>query len=97
MRTLLCLILLAPVAAPVAAQSPIAQIVCAPSEQMQARLTGQYRSEKTASGLRTPEEVMEVWTDAQGEWAMVIRYSSGTSCIVAMGEYWQQTAQKDPS
>lgn len=82
---------------PILAAGPIADVLCAPSADMQARLTTQYRSEKTAYGVRNPEEVMEVWTDARGEWAMVIRYSSGTSCIVAMGEYWQQIDTPEPS
>lgn len=39
-------------------------------------------------GVRDPEQVMEVWTDPRGHWTMVVRYASGTSCIVAMGEDW---------
>jgi hypothetical protein len=32
---------------------------------------------------------MEVWTDAHGDWTLVVRYAHGLSCIVAMGEHWQ--------
>ncbi|MEM9637104.1 MAG: hypothetical protein AAGA94_05610 [Pseudomonadota bacterium] len=40
---------------------------------------------------------MEVWTDRQGDWTMVVRYASGTSCIVAMGEHWTELDPHDPA
>lgn len=77
--------------APVA--SPIAEVICAPTERMQARLTRQFGERRSASGLRSPDEVMEVWTDAEGGWTLVMRYAHGTSCIVAMGEHWETAPQ----
>jgi hypothetical protein len=88
--TALFLLLALPVGA-----SPIAEVICAPTDQMQVRLKTQFGIERTASGLRGPEQVMEVWTDSQGDWTMVVRYASGTSCIVAMGEHW--VALKNPA
>jgi len=79
--------LLTLLATPLAA-SPIAEVICAPTTQMQVKLERQYGTTRAATGLRGPEQVMEVWTDAQGDWTMVVRYASGTSCIVAMGEHW---------
>lgn len=76
-------------AGPLKAASPIAEVLCAPTPDMQDRLSGRLGSVVTATGLRTPDEVMEVWTDRNGAWTLVIRYASGTSCIVAMGEHWQ--------
>lgn len=81
----------------VAFANPIADVVCAPTSDMVRKLTLQYGSERAAQGLRGPEQVMEVWTDAQGEWAMVVRYATGRSCIVAFGEDWQALAGKDAS
>ncbi|APX11021.1 hypothetical protein [Tateyamaria omphalii] len=75
--------------------NPIAEILCAPSKQMQQKLEQQFRSARAASGMRSPEQMMEVWTDQRGDWAMVVRYASGTSCIVAMGEHWEET--KNPT
>lgn len=74
-----------------AAANPIAEILCAPTQQMQQKLEQQFRSARTATGIRAPDQMMEVWTDARGDWAMVVRYASGTSCIVAMGEHWEET------
>lgn len=81
-------------ATPVAA-NPIAEVICAPSQQMQIRLEQQLGTTRTASGLRGPEQVMEVWTDERGSWTMVVRYATGTSCIVAMGDHW--TALENPA
>ncbi len=77
--------------------SPIAEIICAPTHEMHDRLILQYGSARQATGLRGHEQVMEVWTDAQGDWTMVVRYASGTSCIVAMGEHWTDLGPVDPA
>ncbi|MEO0381232.1 MAG: hypothetical protein AAF252_13260 [Pseudomonadota bacterium] len=87
---LLCLALATPLSA-----NPIAEVICAPTPQLQTKLERQYGTQRTASGLRGPEQVMEVWTDARGDWIMVAAYASGTSCIVAMGEHW--TELKNPA
>ena len=86
----LCLALATPATA-----SPVADVLCAPTPQMQTKLETQYGTTRTASGLRDREQVMEVWTDDSGDWIMVAAYASGTSCIVAMGEHWTDT--KNPA
>ncbi|MBV7394618.1 hypothetical protein [Mameliella sediminis] len=77
--------------------SPIAEVLCAPTDQMHRKLVEQFGTERRASGLRSPEEVVEIWTDSQGDWTMVIKYASGTSCIVAMGGYWQEFGDSNPA
>ena len=90
-------LVLALLTAPAAQATPIAEIICAPSPQMTQRLTG-YGHARHASGVRGPEQVMEVWTDSRGDWTMVVRYATGTSCIVAMGEAWDDARPaKDPA
>jgi hypothetical protein len=69
--------------------SPIAEVVCAPSGEMQARLERTQGVVRSAMGIQDPEQLMEVWTSPDGErWALVVAYAAGTSCIVAMGENW---------
>jgi hypothetical protein len=75
--------------------SPIAEVLCEPTERMRAKLSQQFGERRTATGLRGPEQVMEVWTDARGDWTLVVRYAHGLSCIVAMGEHWQPEARAD--
>lgn len=78
-----------------AAANPIADVICEPTARMKDKLTRQLHSERQSMGLRGPEQVVEVWTDKRGDWAMVITYASGQSCIVAMGEAWMDTASRD--
>lgn len=93
-RYLMTLAFLAP--ATVQAESPIADVICAPKDRMEQRLTQQMGTRRSAMGLRGPEQVMEVWTDARDNWTLVISYASGQSCIVAMGENWQGL-ERDPA
>jgi hypothetical protein len=87
------LLLLCAAPAPAAAESPIAEVICAPRAQMEQRLARQYRSALQATGLRGPETVVEIWADAQGRWTLVQRYAQGQSCILAMGDGWTGVAQ----
>lgn len=73
-------------ASPVAAQNPIAEVICAPRAELVQRLHG---AEMAASGLRDIETVVEVWTKASGDWLLVQSYPNGTACILAMGEAWE--------
>ncbi|QPM88902.1 hypothetical protein [Pseudooceanicola algae] len=93
MKRLLIPILCGLWAAPVFAASPIAEVVCDSRAAMEQRLVTRLGSTRQATGLRGPEQVMEVWTDRSGDWTLVVSYASGTSCIVAMGEAWENTAQ----
>lgn len=80
------LIPLVVLATPVAAQSPIAEVICVPRSELLQRLTG---AEVSGSGLRDTETVLEVWTKASGDWTLVQSYPNGTACILAMGEAWE--------
>jgi hypothetical protein len=73
-------------AAPAAAQSPIAEVICVPRAELAQRLSG---AERVGAGLRDMETVLEVWTEASGDWTLVQSYADGTACILAMGEAWE--------
>ena len=78
-------------AAPAQAASPIAEVICAPSAEMTQRLERQFGETLRAQGLRDHETMVEVWSsDITGRWTLVMSYASGRSCIVAMGEHWDQ-------
>ncbi len=87
MRLLLALLLL--LATPAIPASPIAEVICQPTEKMQKKLAHQFGETRRARGTRGPEQILEVWTDSRGDWTLVVTYATGTSCIVAMGENWQ--------
>ncbi|MEL6563831.1 MAG: hypothetical protein AAFZ99_09450 [Pseudomonadota bacterium] len=72
---------------PVAANGgPIAHVLCASGEDMRERLETRYRAHRAWAGLRGPDQVMELWENADGDWTLIITYAGGKRCIVAMGE-----------
>ena len=84
-------------AAPLAA-NPIAEVICAPTDEMTERLITQFGESRVGTGVRDPEQVMEIWAADDGQsWTMVATYARGVSCIVAMGEHWQTTLPTDPA
>jgi hypothetical protein len=91
MKNRLALLLLWP-ALTAQAESPIAEVICAPRAEMVDRLTVRMGSAVTATGIRDIEAVMEVWTSPSGRWTLVQTYSDGRSCILAMGEAWDMPA-----
>jgi hypothetical protein len=94
-RLTLSLCLMAPLAA--TAGTPIAEVLCAPRDEMVQRLKGQYGARLSGMGLRNVEMVMEIWTDPRGEWTLVQSYTDGKSCILAMGEGWETMPLPDPA
>lgn len=81
---------LIPFAAPAAqAQSPIAEVICAPRDQLIARLRQAHGAELQGQGIRNEDAVIEVWADPKGDWTLVQNWASGQSCILAMGFGWE--------
>lgn len=77
-------------ASPAVAASPISEIVCAPRDEMATKLQRQFGAERAGMGMRGPEAIMEVWADKRsGDWTLVMTYTDGKSCIVAIGENWE--------
>jgi len=65
--------------------------VCAPRDDLVAQLGSQYRESQKAVGLLGEQAVMEVFASDQGSWTILTTDISGTSCIVAAGEGWDDT------
>ncbi len=84
-------------ARPAASFTPIAEILCEPRAAMVERLERQHGERPIGQGLRSHEEVMELWGDGSGGWTLVMTYATGNSCIVAMGEDWQDMPALDPA
>jgi hypothetical protein len=73
-------------AGPAMAESPIAEVICLPRAELVQRMQG---ARVTGAGLRDSETVLEVWTEASGDWTLVQANANGTACILAMGEAWE--------
>jgi hypothetical protein len=70
------------------AQAQMDEMHCAPTPELAQMLERRFGVRRAGSGLRSPDEMMELWRDEAGDWALVARYAQGTSCIVAMGAHW---------
>ena len=88
-RAILMAALALTAASPLEASSPLAEVICQSSKDLTRKLEQHFRAEKRGMGLRGAEQVMELWSDPEGDWVLVARYAQGTSCILAMGEAWQ--------
>lgn len=92
MKTRIILCLWSCLAAPAWAGNPIAEVICAPRDEMVARLRQGHGAELAGMGLRNEEAMIEVWTDPRGDWTLVQTYTSGKACILAIGEGWEPVA-----
>jgi len=60
---------------------------------MAVTLMDKLGAERQGMGLRDPETTLEIWVmQDSGDWLIVQNYANGTSCIVAMGEHWENSA-----
>jgi hypothetical protein len=75
---------------PAAAKAQMAEVTCDDSARLERMLSTVMRAERRAVGLRGPETLLEVWIDPRTQdWTLVQTYTNGTSCIIAMGENWE--------
>lgn len=75
---------------PAVAQAQTADVTCDDSAGLERMLSTVMRAERRALGLRGPETLLEVWIDPRTQdWTLVQTYTNGTSCIIAMGEHWE--------
>ena len=49
--------------------------------------------------MRGPNTLLEMWiAPSSGDWTLVQNYADGRSCIVAIGEHWEQIPpEADPA
>ncbi len=82
--------LFACVTLPSLGHATIADVSCDDTARMTTTLTQVLGAERQSTGLRDPETMLEIWvTRRSGDWVIVQNYANGTSCIVAMGEHWE--------
>lgn len=99
MQRFLSLAALALAVCPHTSSAQMADVICDESQRLEQQLRAHRDTKPLGHGLRDPDTLMQVWvTPGTGAWVIVQRYANGTSCIVAMGENWEnaQTAA-DPA
>ncbi|MEL6551423.1 MAG: hypothetical protein AAFQ54_14375 [Pseudomonadota bacterium] len=77
---------------PVASLAQMTEVTCVDRARLMATLTDTLGAQRQGTGLRDRETMLEVWvTPVSGDWMIVQHYANGTSCIMAMGAYWEST------
>lgn len=77
---------------PALADARMSNVSCDDSARMTHTLTQVIGAKRQGMGLRDPDTTLEVWVKREsGEWMIVQNYANGTSCIVAMGEHWEDS------
>ena len=83
-----------------AAQSALADgtAVCAPREQVAARLAERFGETPRAMGLNGDAALLEIFASEEtGSWTLVITGADGTACIIATGQAFQAAAPAPPA
>lgn len=68
----------------------MADLDCDDSARLAETLTDVLGATRQGIGLRDPDTTLEIWVQARNnDWFVVQTYANGTSCIVAMGAFWE--------
>ena len=93
MSKLIAIVLSFSVSLSAMAHAQMADVKCDDSARLRHSLTQVLGAERQGIGLRDPDTTLEIWvTHASGDWVIVQNYANGTSCIVAMGAHWEDSA-----
>jgi hypothetical protein len=82
---------LSAVAALATASTASAQTACLAHDKLVDMLDGRYSERPVAAGLDVGGRLFEVFAAKDGAtWTMVVTTPQGASCVVAVGEEWQE-------
>jgi hypothetical protein len=80
-----------PVAAASATATPAGAPPCASRPEVLKQLSSKFKEAPVAAGLAKNGSVIEVLTSDDGEtWTILISQPNGSSCLVAVGEGWEE-------
>ena len=77
----------------------ISDLFCDDSARLERQLLTIHGAQKQGYGMRGPNALLEMWiAPSSGDWTLVQNYADGRSCIVAIGEDWEQIpTEADPA
>jgi len=81
---------LALVVTAVGAPQTLAAQPCGIHDALAKTLKTKYQETRRILGIINARNVMEIFMSPQGTWTVVVTDTSGTSCITAAGEGWQE-------
>jgi len=70
-----------------------AQVLCNTYKNI-VKITESYSETRQFQGLlKLPTAILEIWVAAEGDrtFTVLIIYTNGTACVVAVGEKWRKT------
>ena len=80
-----------------AAGPPVAQaqMVCGTRDSVVANLGDKYGEVRRGAGLTGTTAIFEIWaSEATGTWTILKTTPNGITCVMAVGEGWQDDAGK---
>ena len=63
---------------------------CGSREAVAKALTTKYKEARRVMGVVNAKAVMEIFMSPQGAWTVLVTDTSGTDCIIATGQDWQE-------
>lgn len=67
-----------------------AQMLCAPRADIIAGIDKKYQERPNAFGIAGEKTLVELFTSEAGSWTMIMTRPGGVSCIMAVGQSWEQ-------
>lgn len=66
--------------------------LCASRADIVKYLKEKHGETSIGMGLRVPSGITELWVNEKTEtWSITVTYPSGQTCIVGLGNHWQET------
>ncbi len=70
-----------------------AQMACGTRDSVVAKLGDKYGEVRRGGGLAGPTAIFEIWaSDVTGSWTILKTTPNGLTCIIAVGDAWQDDA-----
>ena len=63
---------------------------CGSHDTVAKQLTTKYKEARRIMGVINAKAVMEIFMSPQGTWTVLVTDTSGTTCIIATGQDWQE-------
>ena len=63
---------------------------CAGHDAVAKTLNTKFKEARRVMGVVNAKAVMEIFMSPQGTWTVLVTDTTGTSCIIATGEEWQE-------
>ncbi len=72
------------------ADSALAQMACGTRDSVVAKLGDKYGEVRKGGGLAGPTAIFELWaSEATGTWTILKTTPNGLTCVMAVGDDWQ--------